>query len=107
MQAQNELVTRRLSEYDEVIVLTGRDVSDCTFTENQLRDFGIKVDKIICCPRKQLIDNWKLDTVKELEEEGPLDWVDDEHETTGSQTSQEIQKLVHRTRRELHSRELT
>ncbi len=77
LQYGNEILTEKLQKYDQVIVLTSRDVKDTQFTMEQLERKGLHVDKIICCPRKQVLTRWKVTIIQELATKYEIDWIDD------------------------------
>jgi len=66
-----------LPEYDTVVILSGRDKHEIQFTQSQLRKAGIRFDKLICCPRKDLINKWKMSVVDSLDKENRIVWIDD------------------------------
>jgi len=77
LQRVNPEVVSKLVDYDVVVVLTGRDAKESRFTEDQLRGAGISFDRLICCPRKKLISEWKWSAVRELGKDNPIVWIDD------------------------------
>jgi len=77
LQKPNASLIPRLSGYDRVIVLTGRDTKESQFTENQLKKAGVNFSSLVCCPRKQIINEWKTATVRNLGESDKIVWIDD------------------------------
>ncbi len=77
LQKSNSSLIAQLSNYNEVVVLTGRDAKDSHFTADQLKRAGVDFTRLVCCPRKVLIDEWKVSVVKKYGENGPVVWIDD------------------------------
>ena len=77
LQRANSGLIPRLSGYDRVIVLTGRDAKESRFTENQLKRAGVSFNSLLCCPRKQIINEWKTATVRSLGTDDTIVWIDD------------------------------
>jgi hypothetical protein len=83
-QKRNNELCRKLEEYDEVIVLTGRNERTMRkATDEQLQRYGLKniVTRIIMCPEGQLKSKWKHEMFKSIQDsnqECNIDWFDDE-----------------------------
>ena len=77
LQRLNSRVASELTDYDEVVVLTGRDARELQFTRRQLQAAGVTFNKLICCPRRRLIDEWKVSIARELSKANPIVWIDD------------------------------
>lgn len=76
-QHPNRQLMARLAGYEKVVVLTGRDVKDASFTADQLKRAGLSFDQIICAPRRDILTKWKLDVVGKMRPSDGLVWVDD------------------------------
>ena len=77
LQRVNPLLLYQLREYDAIVILSGRDRSEIQFTQNQLRKAGVRFDKLICCPRKDIINGWKFSVVSSLDKGDRIVWIDD------------------------------
>ena len=77
LQRANLSQISQLQAYDRIVILSGRDIKELRFTEEQLKKRGIKFDKLVCCPRKELINNWKTSMVQELSRGTVTVWIDD------------------------------
>jgi len=77
LQRANLTQISQLQVYDRIVILSGRDIKELRFTEEQLKKRGIKFDKLVCCPRKELISNWKTSMVQELSRGTVTVWIDD------------------------------
>ena len=77
MQRVNSSLIPKLSDYDRIIVLTGRDAKESRFTEDQLKRAGVSFSSLLCCPRKQMITEWKTATVTHLGDTDKIVWIDD------------------------------
>jgi len=77
LQKVNRALLSELANYDTVIIVSGRDKTETTFTGNQLKRTGLKFDELICCPRKTMINNWKMSVVTSLGEKRKIVWIDD------------------------------
>ena|SRR2546425_2847786 len=77
LQKVNSPLLGQLGEYETVVILSGRDRGETRFTQNQLRKAGVRYDKLICCPRKDLIKNWKMSIVSALDKDHRIVWIDD------------------------------
>ena len=80
LQQVNMKLVRLLGKYDEVIILTGRDLADSKLTKRQLKQFGVHFDRTIFCPRADLVSQWKLSVIHELArtEGNDIWWIDDQ-----------------------------
>jgi len=77
LQKANSSLILKLSGYDRVIVLTGRDAKESRFTEGQLKRAGVSFSSLLCCPRKKIITEWKTATVIHLGDTDKIVWIDD------------------------------
>ena len=77
LQRANSALISGLNNYERVIVLTGRDARENQFTMDQLRRAGIRFTTLVCCPRKRLIDQWKISVVETYGKQGSVVWIDD------------------------------
>jgi len=77
LQRSNLTLLSQLQMYDKTVILSGRDVKEWRFTDDQLKRSGIKFDRLVCCPRKELIKNWKASVVQELSRGTETVWIDD------------------------------
>jgi len=77
LQKANSSLIPKLSGYDRVIVLTGRDAKESQFTESQLKKAGVSFSSLLCCPRKKIITEWKTATVTHLGDTDKIVWIDD------------------------------
>src|SRR3989441_11307660 len=87
LQRANLTQISQLQVYDRIVILSGRDIKELRFTEEQLKKRGIKFDKLVCCPRKELINNWKTSIVQELSRGTVTVWIDDIFEDSLDVTS--------------------
>jgi len=85
-QHTNLIQLSQLKVYGRIVILSGRDVKELAFTEEQLKRRGIMFDKLVCCPRKELIKNWKASVVRELSRGTETVWIDDVFEDSGDGT---------------------
>lgn len=76
-QRVDHALVQKLAEYDRVIILTSRDVRDQEFTLRQLSRAGIEPDRVIFCPRREVLTRWKIVQVESLAPNGPIDWFED------------------------------
>ena len=75
-------ILAKLERYSIRMVLSAR-ANDWArnITLAQLQVWGIKVDRVILCPRKQLYDNWKRNTISSLREKyDSVEWIDNDIE---------------------------
>ena len=77
LQRANSALISGLNNYNRVVVLTGRDAKENQFTMNQLNKAGIRFTTLICCPRRKLIDEWKISVVETYSRLGSVVWIDD------------------------------
>src|SRR3989442_14200447 len=77
LQRANLTQISQLQVYDRIVILSGRDIKELRFTLKQLKKRGIKFDRLVCCPRKELINNWKTSMVQELSRGTATVWIDD------------------------------
>jgi len=82
LQQANMKLVRELGKYDQIIILTGRDLADSKLTKRQLKQLGIHFNRTIFCPRTNLVSQWKLSVIHELARKDSNDiwWIDDQHE---------------------------
>ena len=72
-----EMITK-IKDYDVVIILTGRNKAYRELTEQQLKRFGVKFDKLIMHPELDRILDWKREQIEKLKREGEVEWFDDD-----------------------------
>lgn len=84
LELLNPKVANILLNYERKIVLTAR-ANDWMkhATLQQLKQYGINVDKVILCPRDRLYKKWKRRMIAELRKEHPnLVWLDTDFNET-------------------------
>jgi len=74
LQKPNKKLIDKLSEYDNVVVLTARGENYRKFTDKQLKRHGVRYDKLIMCNYSDLTFSWKSKTVATI---SPDKWIDD------------------------------
>lgn len=77
LQRVNSPLLEELRKYETILILSGRDNGEVRFTQTQLRRAGVRFDKLICCPRKELINSWKASVVSSLDRTNGIVWIDD------------------------------
>lgn len=76
-QRVNPATRDMLANYDRIVLVSSRDVSDADDSVHQLERQGIHVAEVRFCPRKELFRSWKENLVDELAGDGSVDWLDD------------------------------
>ena len=80
LQGVNTNLLKHFEDYDKVVILSGRSLTDFEPTKRQLKRLRIPYDDVMCCPVTTIVGLWKLRSVRDLMHANHSEvwWIDDE-----------------------------